>query len=213
MNPQDLATPRIRVLVVDDHPLMREGIVSVVRSEEDMTVVGEAGNGCEAIEAYRRHAPDVTLMDLQMPAMDGVAATSAIRTEWPQARVVVLTTFPGDAQALRALKAGASGYLLKSLIRKELTVAIRAAHAGLRPILNEVNAALAQHVTDQELSSRELEVLQRVAAGSSNKRVAHELDLSEETVKSHMKNIMSKLGANDRTHAVTIALRRGIIFL
>ncbi|MBC7938427.1 MAG: response regulator transcription factor [Chitinophagaceae bacterium] len=213
MNQHDSSTPQIRVLVVDDHPLMREGIVSVVRTEGDMTVVGEAGNGSEAIEAYRRHSPDVTLMDLQMPTMDGVSATAALRAEWPQARVVVLTTFPGDAQALRALRAGASGYLLKSLIRRELTVAIRAAHAGLRPILNEVNAAMAQHVTDQELSSRELEVLKRVAAGSSNKRVANEMYLSEETVKSHMKNILSKLGANDRTHAVTIALRRGVIFL
>lgn len=213
MNEHDRATPQIRVLVVDDHPLMREGIVSVVRTEGDMIVVGEASNGSEAIDAYRRYGPDVTLMDLQMPIMDGVSATAALRAEWPQARVVVLTTFPGDAQAVRALKAGASGYLLKSLIRKELTVAIRAAHAGLRPILNEVNAAIAQHVTDQELSSRELEVLKRVAAGSSNKRVAHEMDLAEETVKSHMKNVLSKLGANDRTHAVTIALRRGIIFL
>jgi DNA-binding NarL/FixJ family response regulator len=211
--PAEGLAPPIKVLVVDDHPLMREGIVSVVGAEADMRVVGEAGNGSEAVDAFRRLRPDITLMDLQMPAMDGIAATLAIRTEWPQARVVMLTTFPGDAQALRALKAGASGYLLKSLIRNDLPAAIRAAHAGLRPMLQEVNAALARHVTDQELSVRELDVLRRVAAGSSNKRVAHEMDLSEETVKSHMKNIMSKLGANDRTHAVTIALRRGIIDL
>ncbi len=213
MMPAEGLAPPIKVLVVDDHPLMREGIVSVVGAEADMRVVGEAGNGSEAVDAFRRLRPDITLMDLQMPAMDGIAATLAIRTEWPQARVVMLTTFPGDAQALRALKAGASGYLLKSLIRNDLPAAIRAAHAGLRPMLQEVNAALARHVTDQELSVRELDVLRRVAAGSSNKRVAHEMDLSEETVKSHMKNIMSKLGANDRTHAVTIALRRGIIDL
>ena len=201
----------IRVLIVDDHPLMREGIASVIQSEPGMVVVAEASNGREAIDSFRVHRPDVTLMDLQMPEMDGVAATAAIRAEWSGARIVMLTTFHGDAQALRALRAGVSGYLLKSLIRKELLEAIRTVHAGRRHIPREVAAALAEHVTDDALSARELDVLQRVAAGNSNKRVAHALDVSEETVKSHMKSIMVKLSANDRTHAVTIALKRGMI--
>ena len=201
----------IKVLIVDDHPLLREGLVAVIQGEADMVLVAEAGNGREAIERFREHRPDVTLMDLQMPEMDGVAATVAIRAEWSDARVVMLTTYRGDAQALRALKAGASGYLLKSMIRTDLLQAIRSVHAGQRHIPREIAAELAAHVTDDALSPRELEVLQTVAQGNSNRRVAAKLDVSEDTVKAHMKNIMSKLGANDRTHAVTIALKRGII--
>ena len=201
----------IRVLIVDDHPLLREGLAAVIQGEPDMLLVGEASTGVEAVECFRRLRPDVTLMDLQMPEMDGVAATAAIRMERSDARIVMLTTYRGDAQALRALKAGASGYLLKSMIRTDLLVAIRSVHAGHRHIPREVAAELAAHVTDDALSPRELEVLQCVAAGNSNRRVATQLALSEDTVKAHMKNIMSKLGANDRTHAVTIALKRGII--
>jgi DNA-binding NarL/FixJ family response regulator len=201
----------IRILIVDDHPLLREGIAAVIEGETDMELVGEAGNGREAIELFREHRPDVTLMDLQMPELDGVAATAAIRAEWSDARIVMLTTYRGDAQALRALKAGASGYLLKSMIRTDLLEAVRSVHAGHRHIPREIAAELAAHVTDDALSPRELEVLKRVASGSSNRRVADQLALSEDTVKAHMKSIMSKLSANDRTHAVTIALKRGII--
>jgi two-component system, NarL family, response regulator len=171
----------------------------------------EASNGREAIECFRTHRPDVTLMDLQMPEMDGVAAITTIRAEWPDARILVLTTYQGDVQALRALKAGASGYLLKSAVPKDLLETIRVVHAGKRCIPREVAEESAAHATDDALSPRELEVLERVAAGSSNRRVAADLGVSEDTIKGHMKNIMSKLGANDRTHAVTIALRRGII--
>ena len=203
----------IRVLVVDDHPLMREGIAAMVQGESDMLLAAQACNGQEAVARYREHLPDVTLMDLQMPEMDGVAAIVAIRTEWPGARIVMLTTFRGDAQALRALQAGASGYLLKSTIRTELLEAIRAVHAGQRRIPSEVAAELAAHVAEDLLSARERDVLKRVAAGSSNRLIATQLFVSEDTVKSHMKNIMSKLSANDRTHAVTIALKRGIISL
>lgn len=201
----------IRVLVVDDHPLLREGIAAVIEGEQDIVLVAEASNGREAIERFREHRPDVTLMDLQMPEMDGVAATIAIRAEWSDARVVMLTTYGGDAQALRALKAGASGYLLKSMIRKDLLEAIRAVHRGHKRIPREVASEIAAHVADDALSPRELDVLKHVAAGNSNRRVAQKLAISEDTVKAHMKNIMSKLAANDRTHAVTIALKRGII--
>jgi DNA-binding NarL/FixJ family response regulator len=201
----------ITVLIVDDHPLLREGIAAVIQGEADMAVVAQACNGHEAIEAYRRHQPNVTLMDLLMPEMDGVAATTAIRAESPTARIVMLTTYSGDAQALRALKAGASGYLLKSLIRTDLLDAIRCVHAGQRRIPREVADGLAEHVHDDALSARELDVLRRVAGGNSNRRVAAQLGISEDTVKAHMKNILSKLDANDRTHAVTIALKRGII--
>jgi DNA-binding NarL/FixJ family response regulator len=201
----------ITVMIVDDHPLLREGIAAVIQGEADMRVVAEANNGHEAVESFREHRPDVTVMDLLMPEMDGVDATIAIRAEWPQARIVILTTYSGDALALRALKAGASGYLLKSLIRTDLLEAIRSVHAGQRRIPREVAEGLAEHVHDDVLSPRELEVLRQVAAGNSNRRVAAQLAISEDTVKAHMKNILSKLAANDRTHAVTIALKRGII--
>jgi DNA-binding NarL/FixJ family response regulator len=210
MTTGNLSKP-IRVIIVDDHPLLREGMAAVIQGEPDMVLVGEAGNGREAIECFRAHRPDVTLMDLQMPEMDGVAATAAIRAEWSDARIVVLTTYRGDALALRALKAGASAYLLKSMIRTDLLEAIRSVHTGHRYIPREIAAELAAHVTDDALSPRELEVLKRVATGNSNRLIAAQLDVSEDTVKAHMKNIMSKLSANDRTHAVTIALKRGII--
>lgn len=201
----------IDILIVDDHPLLREGLIAVIQGQADMRVVAEAGNGEEAIERFREHRPQVTLMDLQMPRLDGVAATLAIRAERPDARIVILSTYRGDVQALRALQAGACGYLLKSMVRVSLLEAIRSVHVGIRYIPPEIAAELAAHVTDESLSSRELEVLRRVAAGSSNKVVAAQLYVSEETVKSHIKNIMAKLSAKDRTHAVTIALKRGII--
>jgi DNA-binding NarL/FixJ family response regulator len=205
------ASKKIRVLVVDDHPVLREGIAAILRGEPDMTVIAQASNGLEAIELFLEHRPDVTLMDLQMPGMDGVAATAAIRAECADARIMMLTTYSGDVHALRALQAGASGYLLKSTIRKELVEAIRAVHAGERRIPREVADELAAHITDDALSARELNVLQRVAAGNSNREVARQLAVSEDTVKSHMKNILSKLSARDRTHAVAIAVKRGII--
>jgi DNA-binding NarL/FixJ family response regulator len=201
----------MRLLIADDHPLLREGIAAVLANEKDMQLVGEAGNGREAVDRFRELRPDVTLMDLQMPLMDGVAATLAIRAEFADARIVMLTTYRGDAQALSALKAGARGYLLKSMIGTDLVEAIRSVHSGHRHIPREIAAELAAHVTDDSLSPRELQVLKRVAAGNSNRLIADQLDLSEDTIKAHMKSIMSKLSANDRTHAVTIALKRGII--
>jgi DNA-binding NarL/FixJ family response regulator len=210
----DAKEPRhmpISVLIVDDHPLLREGIAAVIEGQPDMQVVAEAGTGQEAIDLFCKHRPDVTLMDLVMPAMDGVEAIVAIRAQHPQARIVILTTYGGDAKALRALKAGASGYLLKSLIRTDLLDAIRSVHAGRRSVPREVAAELALHVGEDTLTERELEVLRQVAGGNSNRRAAMHLGISEETVKAHMKNILGKLSANDRTHAVTIALKRGII--
>jgi len=204
---------RIRVLTVDDHPLVREGIVAVLESEQDMDVAGEAANGLEAVERYRSLKPDVTLMDLQMPEMNGIDAIRAIRREFPEARIIVLTTYRGDILASRALKAGAAGYLLKSMLRRDLLDTIRLVHAGRRHIPAEVAQSLAEHQADALLTEREIDVLQLVAAGRSNKIVADELSISEETVKSHMKSIMSKLSANDRTHAVTIAMQRGILSL
>lgn len=203
----------IRVLTVDDHPLLREGIAVVLESQPDMQVVAEACNGVEAIAAFRQHRPDITLMDLQMPEMGGVDAISAIRAEFPAARIIVLTTYSGDVQALRALKAGAQGYLLKSTLRKELLDTIRAVMAGRRRIPADIATGIAEHSTDDTLSERETEVLRGVAGGGSNKIVASQLGISEETVKAHMKSILSKLGANDRTHAVTIATKRGIFEL
>jgi DNA-binding NarL/FixJ family response regulator len=202
---------RIRVLTVDDHPILREGIAAILETQSDMVLAGEAANGREGLEQFRRLHPDVTLMDVQMPDVDGIQAIRDIRKEFPGARIVVLTTYDGDVQALRALQAGASGYLLKSMLRKELLEAIRAVHAGLRRIPPEVAMAIAEHHADDLLTGRETQVLERVAAGSSNKIVADELGISEETVKTHMRSIMAKLGANDRTHAVTIARKRGIL--
>ena len=201
----------IKVMTVDDHQLLREGIASVLEGETDMILVAEASSGAEAIERYRVHRPDVTLMDLQMPGMNGIDAITAIRREYPNSRFVILTTYQGDVQALRALKAGASGYLLKSMLRKDLLDTIRTVHAGRRYIPTEIATDLADHVADDALTEREVEVLRNVAMGSSNKIIANGLNLSEATVKGHMKNILSKLGANDRTHAVIIAMKRGFI--
>lgn len=203
----------IRILTVDDHQLLREGIVAVLERQLDMSVVGQAGSGREAIESFRRLRPDVTLMDLRMPDMSGLEAISAIRTEFPSARIVVLTTYAGDVQAAAALKAGAAGYLLKNLVRKELVETIRTVHAGKRSVPVEIATEIAEHVADDNLTTREIEVLRRVAAGKSNKLVAAELDISEGTVKTHMKSILPKLDASDRTHAVMIALKRGILEL
>ena len=204
-------TTVIKVLSVDDHPLLREGIAAVLQYQKDILLVGEATNGAEAIECFRKSRPDVTLMDIQMPVMNGIDAILAIRGEYPNARFIVLTTYQGDVLALRALKAGASGYLLKSMLRKDLLETIRSVHAGRRCIPPRIAAELADHVTDDALSDREIEVLRRVATGTSNRIIASQLSVSEATIKGHMKNILSKLGANDRTHAVTIAMKRGFL--
>jgi DNA-binding NarL/FixJ family response regulator len=203
----------IRILTVDDHPLLREGIAALVASQSDMTVVGEAANGLEALEMFRKHLPDITLMDLVMPEMNGVDAIMAIRAEFPEARIIVLTTYTGDVQVLRALKAGARGYLLKGLLRKELLETVRAAHAGRKCISPEVAAQLANYAGEEALSAREIAVLRLIAGGNANKQIADRLSITEETVKGHVKNILAKLSANDRTHAVTIGLKRGIIAL
>jgi DNA-binding NarL/FixJ family response regulator len=200
----------IKILIVDDHPLIREGVSAVLSGQTDMRLVGEATTGREAIESFRRHLPDVTLMDLRMPDMNGIDAISAIRSEFPAARIVVLTTYAGDVQALGALKAGASGYLLKNMLRKDLLETIRAVHAGKRRIPPEIATDIAEHATEDSLTAREIEVLRGVAAGKSNKLIAAQLDISESTVKAHMKSILPKLDASDRTHAVIIALKRGI---
>jgi DNA-binding NarL/FixJ family response regulator len=202
---------KIRILSVDDHHLLREGIAAVLAGQADMELAAEAATGHEAVECFRRHRPDVTLMDLQMPGMNGIDAILAIRREFPGARFIVLTTYQGDVQALRALKAGASGYLLKNMLRKELLDTIRIVHAGGRRIPPEIAAELAEHVIDDALTDREVDVLRKVALGNSNKIIAGQLGVSEETVKGHMKSILSKLGANDRTHAVTIAMKRGYL--
>jgi DNA-binding NarL/FixJ family response regulator len=203
----------IRVLAVDDHPLLREGIAALIGSEEDMELIAEASNGREAVEQFRRHHPDVTLMDLQMPEMSGIDALSAIRGEFPDARIIVLTSYAGDIQISRALRGGARGYLLKDMLRKELLETIRAVHAGHKRLSSEAAAGIAEHATDDSLTPRETDVLRLIAAGNANKEIATQLGLTEETVKSHVRNILPKLGANDRTHAVTIALKRGIIDL
>jgi DNA-binding NarL/FixJ family response regulator len=201
----------IRILTVDDHQLLREGIAAVLEGQPDMVLVGQASNGREAIEGFRQHRPDVTLMDLRMPDMSGIEAITAIRAEFPNARIIVLTTYAGDVQAAGALRAGASGYLLKNLVRKELLETIRAVHAGKRRVPPEIATEIAEHIADDALTEREIDVLRRVAAGKSNKVIAAELDISEGTVKTHMKSILPKLDASDRTHAVTIALKRGIL--
>ncbi len=201
----------IRVLAVDDHPLLREGIAAVIEAESDMELVCEATSGREGIEGFRQCLPDVTLMDLRMPDMSGIDAIRAIRAEFTRARIIVLTTYKGDAQALGALKAGAAGYLLKSMLRKELIETIRAVHAGVRRIPAEIASEIAEHAVDDQLTDREIEVLRRVASGESNRQIAAELSISEGTVKAHMKSILPKLEARDRTHAVMIALKRGIL--
>ena len=203
----------IRILTVDDHPMLREGVAALVASQPDMKLVAEASTGREALEQFRKHRPDLTLMDLQMPDMDGIEAMAAIRSEFPDARVIVLTTYKGDVQVLRALKAGARAYLLKGLLRKELLETIRAVHAGQKVIPPEVAAELADHVVDDSLTAREIDVLRLIALGNANKLIADQLGITEDTVKGHVKNILSKLGANDRTHAVTIGVKRGIIEL
>jgi DNA-binding NarL/FixJ family response regulator len=203
----------IRVLTVDDHALLREGIAALVNAESDMKIVAEATNGQEAIEKFRLHRPDVTLMDLQMPALNGIEAIIGIRSEFPNARIIVLTTYAGDVQVLRALKAGARGYILKGHVRIELLDTIRAVHAGQKRIPPEVAAQLAEHAADEGLTARELDVLRLIATGNANKEIAAQLSIGEDTVKGHVTNILAKLGANDRTHAVTIGLKRGIIEL
>jgi len=211
MSEPPTSPPPIKVLIVDDHPLLREGLAAVIESEADLSVVAQAGDGAEALERFRSHRPDVTLMDSQMPEMDGIAATRAIRVESPNARVVILTTYRGDAQAIRALKAGASGYLLKSMARTQIPTAIRSVHAGHRYICPEVASTLAAYIAEDALTPREIAVLQQLADGGSNRAIAARLFVSEDTVKSHIKSILSKLSASDRTQAVVIALRRGII--
>ena len=203
----------IRILTVDDHPLLREGVAALVASQSDMEVIGEASDGLEALEKFRKHRPDITLMDLVMPKMKGVDAIIAIRAEFPDARIIVLTTYTGDVQVLGALKAGARGYLLKGLLRKELLETVRAVHAGRKCIPPEIAAQIAEHAGDEALSAREIEVLRLIGGGNANKQIADLLSITEETVKGHIKNILAKLSANDRTHAVTIGLKRGIIEL
>jgi DNA-binding NarL/FixJ family response regulator len=203
----------IRILTVDDHPLIRVGIATLVAPESDMKVVGEASNGRERIAKFRECLPDVTLMDLPMPDMNGIDVMMAIRDEFPGARIIVLTTYTGDVQVFRALKAGAQAYVTKNLVHKELLQTIRAVHGGRKTLSPEVAAELAAYVGDEALTSREIDVLRMIAAGNANKEIAAQLLISEETVKSRVKNILLKLGANDRTHAVTIGLKRGIIVL
>jgi len=203
----------IRILTADDHPVLRYGIATLVGAEPDMELVAQASTGQEAIEQFRLHQPDVTLMDLQMPGMNGIEAMIGIRSEFPNARIVLLTTYAGDVQVTRALKAGARAYMLKGRLAGELLETIRAVHAGQKRITPQVAAELAEHAGESGLTEREMEVLRLIAAGNANKEIAAQLSISEETVKSRVSNILSKLGANDRTHAVTIALKRGIIEL
>ena len=204
---------QIRILAVDDHALVREGIAVLVGTQPDMTLVAEASNGREAIQQFRTHRPDVTLMDLQMPEMNGFDAIIAIRGEFPDAKIIVLTTYKGDVQILRALKAGAQGYLLKNTFHKELVETIRAVHAGKKALSPEASYEIAEHATDDALTPAEISVLRLIAAGNANKQIADQLSITEETVKSRVKSILSKLGANDRTHAAMIGLKRGIIEL
>jgi DNA-binding NarL/FixJ family response regulator len=207
------ASKLIRILTVDDHALLRKGIAALVNAEPDMKLVAEASNGRDALESFRLHRPDVTLMDIQMPGFNGIEAIDYILSEFPDAHIIVLTTYTGDVQVLRALKAGARGYVLKGHVHRELLETIRAVHAGQKGIPPDIAAELAAHAGDDELTTREIDVLRLIAGGNSNKLIADQLSIGEATVKSHVTNILSKLGANDRSHAITIALKRGIIQL
>lgn len=204
---------QIRVFSVDDHPLLQEGIATIIRNQPDMLLVGEACNGQDAIQQFRKLGPDVTLMDLRLPDISGIDAMIAIRSEFPEARIIILTTFEGDVEIQRALAAGARAYILKSMPPKELVDAIRKVHAGKKPIPPQVAAHLAEHYSDEALTGREIEVLQQIAGGNRNRDIAEKLFITEETVKVHIKHIMEKLGASDRTQAVAIGVRRGIIQL
>lgn len=206
-------TKQIRIMTVDDHPVLRQGIAALIADQPDLTLVAEATNGREAIQQFRAHRPDVTLMDLQMPEMNGLDAMIAIRGEFADARIIVLTTYAGDVQARRALQAGARGYLLKNSLHKELLDTIRAVHAGRKNLSPEVSFELAEHVAEDSLSPLEVRVLRLIAEGNSNKEIAARLSVSEDSVKGHVRNILSKLGANDRTHAAMIGVKRGIIEL
>ena len=204
---------KISVLTVDDHPLLHEGLATIIRNQPDLLLLAQASSGREAVQRFREHGPDVTLMDLRLPDMSGIDAMIAIRSEFPDARIIILTTFAGDAEIQRALEAGARGYVLKSMPPKELVEVIRQVHAGKKRIPADIAAHLAEHYSEEALTAREIEVLQQVAGGNRNRDIADKLFITEETVKVHIKHIMEKLGASDRTQAVTIGIRRGIIHL
>jgi DNA-binding NarL/FixJ family response regulator len=203
------SSPKIRILIVDDHPVLREGLTLIIESQADLQVVAEAGTGKQALALFEEHRPDITLMDLGLPDIHGIDVIRRLRAQHPDARIIVLTTYLGDVQALRALQAGASGYLLKGTLRRDLLDTVREVHAGRRHVQTEVASELAQYAADQSLTAREIEVLKLIAKGCSNKIVADRLEITEDTVKGHVRNILEKLRANDRTHAVTIALHRG----